>query len=50
MINSLYALLLAAPLSTLRHDTQRTRVPNTYDSGYHFENIPVKERRLKIDF
>lgn len=47
---AILALLLAAPLSTLRHDTQRTRIPNTYDSGYHFENIPIKERRLKIDF
>ena len=47
---AILALLLAAPLSTLRHDTQRTRIPNTYDSGYHFENVPVKERRLKIDF
>lgn len=47
---AILALLLAAPLSALRHDTQRTRIPNTYDSGYHFENIPVKERRLKIDF
>lgn len=47
---AILALLLAAPLSTLRHDTKRTRVPNIYDSGSHFENIPVKERRLKIDF
>lgn len=47
---AILALLLAAPLSTLRHDTQRTRVPNIYDSGSHYENIPVKERRLKIDF
>lgn len=47
---AILALLLAAPLSTLRHDTKRIRVPNTYDSGSHFENIPVKERRLKIDF
>lgn len=47
---AILALLLAAPLSAIRHDTQRTRIPNTYDSGYHFENIPVKERRLKIDF
>lgn len=47
---AILALLLAAPLSTLRHDTKRTRIPNAYDSGYHFENIPVKERRLKIDF
>lgn len=47
---AILSLLLAAPLSTIRHDTKRTRVPNTYDSGYHFENIPVKERRLKIDF
>lgn len=47
---AILALLLAAPLSTLRHDTQRTRIPNTYDSGYHYENIPVKERCLKIDF
>lgn len=47
---AILALLLAAPLSTLRHDTKRTRVPNIYDSGSHFENIPVKERRFKIDF
>lgn len=47
---AILALLLAAPLSTLRHDTKRTRIPNTYDSGYHFENVPLKERRLKIDF
>ena len=47
---AILSLLLTAPLSTLRHNTQRTRIPNTYDSGYHFENIPVKERRLKIDF
>lgn len=47
---AILSLLLAAPLSTIRHDTKRTRVPNTYDSGYHFENIPVQERRLKIDF
>lgn len=47
---AILALLLAAPLSTLRHDTKRTRIPNIYDSGSHYENIPVKERRLKIDF
>ena len=47
---AILSLLLAAPLSTIRHDTKHTRVPNTYDSGYHFENIPVKERRIKIDF
>ena len=47
---AILSLLLAAPLSTIRHDTKRTRIPNAYDSGYHFENIPIKERRLKIDF
>lgn len=47
---AILAQLLAAPLSTIRHDTKRTRIPNAYDSGYHFENIPVKERRIKIDF
>lgn len=47
---AILSLLLAAPQSTFRHDTKRTRVPNIYDSGYHFENVPVKERRLKIDF
>lgn len=47
---AILSLLLAAPLSTIRHDTKRTRIPNAYDDGYHFENIPVKERRLKIDF
>ena len=38
---AILSLLLAAPLSAIRHDTKRTRIPNTYDSGYHFENIPV---------
>lgn len=47
---AILSLLLAAPLSTIRHDTKRTRIPNTYNSGYHFETIPIKERRLKIDF
>lgn len=47
---AILSLLLAAPLSTIRHDTKRTRIPNAYDSGYHFETIPVKERRIKIDF
>lgn len=47
---AILSLLLAAPLSTIRHDTKRTCIPNAYDDGYHFENIPVKERRLKIDF
>lgn len=47
---AILSLLLAAPLSTIRHDTKRTRIPNAYDSGYHFEYIPVKERRIKIDF
>lgn len=47
---AILSLLLAAPLSTIRHDTKRTRIPNTYDDGYHFETVPVKERRLKIDF
>lgn len=47
---AILSLLLAAPLSTIRHNTKRTRIPNTYDDGYHFETIPVKERRLKIDF
>lgn len=47
---AILSLLLASPLSTIRHDTKRTRIPNTYDDGYHFENIPIKERRIKIDF
>lgn len=47
---AILSLLLAAPLSTIRHDTKRTRIPNTYDDGYHFETIPIKERRIKIDF
>lgn len=47
---AILSLLLAAPLSTIRHDTKRTRIPNAYDDGYHFEYIPIKERRIKIDF
>lgn len=47
---AILSLLLAAPLSTIRHDTKRTRIPNAYDSGCHFETIPIKERRIKIDF
>lgn len=47
---AILSMLLTAPLSTFRHDTKRTRVPNIYNSGYHYENVPVKERHLKIDF
>jgi hypothetical protein len=47
---AILSLLIAAPLSTIRHDAKRTRIPNTYNSGSHFETIPIKERRIKIDF
>ena len=32
------------------YETEKKRVSNIYDSGYHYENIKKPERRAKIDF
>lgn len=46
----IYEELLAAPLATIRREMNRTRVSNTFDDGYHYENVPVAERFELVDF
>jgi hypothetical protein len=48
--NIIFNKLLSASNSVIRRDSRRTRVPNTYNSGYHYETVYAKERREKIDF
>lgn len=42
--------LTTAKCSFIRIDGHKTRVPNTYNSGYHYEFIRDKERRAAVDF
>ena len=39
----------AAP-SQIRRERKRQRVPNTYNSGYHYETVFEPERFARIDF
>lgn len=43
-------MLLSAPISEVYRETKRTRVPNTYDDGYHYEMILEPERFNTVDF
>ena len=42
--------LLAASDSRVRVETHRVRVPNRYNSGFHYEMVPDKPRISRIDF
>lgn len=46
----LFDMLMNAKKSRIIRDCKKTRVPNTYDSGWHYENIYAKERFAQIDF
>lgn len=46
----LYNFLLSVNCTPINRDRKETRVPNTYDGGYHTEKIPVPERFSTIDF
>lgn len=48
--NLIFNMLVEAPTSEHYKNTKRTRVPNSYDGGYHYENIPEPERWERIDF
>lgn len=46
----IFDMLTSAPVSKIRLDTKRRRVPNLYDGGYHYETVAAPERFTKIDF
>lgn len=46
----LFDMLMNAKDSRIIRDCKKTRVPNTYDSGWHYENVYAKERFAQIDF
>ena len=48
--NIIYNLLLTGKKSQIIRDKHKTRVSNTYNSGYHYETIYSKERFEKVDF
>lgn len=48
--NLILNMLCNAPISRVLLDSKKTRVPNRYDGGYHYETIHSKERFEKIDF
>lgn len=37
-------------MSTVIRNTHKTKVPNRYNDGWHWENVPEPERIGKIDF
>ena len=46
----LYTELLECKFGGIYRESHKTRVPNRYNSGYHYETIFAKERTEKIDF
>lgn len=46
----IFDMLMNAKNSRIIRDCKKTRVPNTYDSGWHYENVYAKERFAQIDF
>lgn len=48
--NVIFNALLTAKDSEKYRAGRKTRVPNTYNSGYHYETIYKPERIAKIDF
>ena len=48
--NFIFDMLMNAKNSPIYRDCKKTRVPNTYDSGWHYENVYAKERFAQIDF
>ena len=48
--NMIFNFLCNAEYSEIIRDRRRERVPNTYNSGYHYETIYAPERVAKIDF
>jgi hypothetical protein len=48
--NLIFNMLCTAPFSEIMRDQRRERVPNRYNSGYHYETIYAPERIKEIDF
>ena len=48
--NFIFDMLMNAKNSHIYRDCKKTRVPNTYDSGWHYENVYAKEIFAQIDF
>lgn len=46
----IFNMLMGAPLSEIVRRTNRVRVHNLYNDGYHYEMVPEKERYVKVDF
>lgn len=46
----IFDMLMNAKNSQIIRDCKKTRVPNTYDSGWHYEYVYAKERFAQIDF
>lgn len=48
--NLVFNMLCNAAPSQIRRERKRQRVPNTYNSGYHYETVFEPERFARIDF
>lgn len=48
--NLIYNMLCNAAPSKIHRERNRQRVPNTYNSGYHYETVYNPERFAEIDF
>lgn len=48
--NAIFNELINAKKSTIIRDSEKIRVRNTYDNGYHFERVYSPERIGKIDY
>lgn len=48
--NQIFNQLVSAPTTKIIRDSVKTMVPNTYDDGWHYENIQEPERIGTIDW
>lgn len=48
--NLIFNMLVSAPVSEIWKDSEKRRVSNLYDGGYHYERITRPERLEKVDF
>ena len=48
--NLIFNALVNAPISGIHRDGKKTRVPNTYNNGYHYETVYAPERFETVDF
>lgn len=48
--NLIFNALVNAPISGIHRDGKKTRVPNTYNNGYHYETVYAPERFETVEF